>query len=180
MADEHEHDDVLGQASKSERDRRRAERGEQHPLRYQFEELYKRRTDLGGTPDYNRNWLDANIPKVTPFRGREKPSRGSREGAARGGADGAVPAFNINMVTMNNDRSDRSVTTNNYMGGRGFVDDGEPNWGRPGTEFQDAEVFEPMSHDLYNVRESGGGNWAGELGAGQTGIGRGDQDALGI
>jgi hypothetical protein len=177
MAEEHE--DVLAQASKSERDRRRAESGQMHPLRYQFEGLYEGRPELSGTPAYQRNWLDANIPDVPRFRGRDKPSKGSREreGAARGG----VPAFNINMVTMSNDRIDRSVnTTNNYMGGRGFVDDGEPNWGRPGTEFQDAEVFEPMSHDLYNVRESGGGNWAGELGTGQTGIGRGDQDALGI
>lgn len=145
--------------------------------------FYKGRPELTGTTAYNHDWLNINrpaVPRNEGTGGKKKDKKNSGGGSKSSG--GTPGTFNINMVTMNTDRSDRSVTNNNYMGGRGFVDDSEPDWGTPGTEFQDAEVFESMDHDLYNVRERGGGNWAaGGIGTGQAGIGPGgDQDALGI
>jgi hypothetical protein len=160
--------------------------GQQHPLRYQAEDFYKGKPELSGTPAYGADWLSMRDTSVPRFRGimpkKEREARQAKGGRG-GGGSGATAPININMFTNTENRNVTNTTNNNYMGGRGFVDDSEPDWGSPGSEFADAG-FEPMDHDLYNVRERGGGNWEqpiGELGTGATGIGTGDeQGALGI
>jgi hypothetical protein len=177
MADDNEDhayasDEVLQRAE----DRRKAQQGRQHPLRYQFEGMYEGRPELSGTPAFGRNWLNANIPTVPRFRGHEPEKKGKER--ERQGYEAGRGFTTVNMFTHNENRSVN--TTNNYMGDSSGGDVGG-DWGSRGGQFQDAEVFEPMDHDLFNVRERGGGGWAGELGTGQAGIGSGgDQDALGI
>lgn len=169
--------------------------GQRHPIRNQFENFYQGRPELSGTPSYGNDWLKlrAQAPR---FRGimpkgereAEEARQARKEGRGGGGGGGAAP-ININMFTSSEDRSVTNTTTNNYMAGRGFVDDGaEPAWGSPGGEFEEAgfgdAAFEPMDHDLYNVRQRGGGGWtqpSGELGSGSPAIGPGDSSgALGI
>lgn len=135
MADDRS--DQFGYATDTElqraEDRRRAQRGEQKPLRYQFEGMYEGRPELSGTPDFHRNWLNVNAPMVSRFRGRQPqkeyaPGRGFEEPRDWG------PPQEQDISGVGNVR---------------------PSPGTPGTQFDEPLGIGPRSsYDLRNVRNS--------------------------